>query len=149
MDCPSSVRLRLVHTTVRAVPVLGSDGFVGGPFRFQFPWPSKPCLFRFPWFFRFVVSFFCWCVSPFFSRDFKGSAEREILAFCGASLPFCQKQQGLAVPVSASEKRIRWFRFCFWFLEKQFRRFRFPVAVRFLSHPGINLISIEFTLQLH
>ena len=35
---------------------------------------------------------FSFCVFPFFSRDFKGSAEREILVFFGASLLFAKKK---------------------------------------------------------
>ena len=39
------------------------------------------------------------------------------------------------VPASVPGKWFRRFRFRFWFREKRFRRFRFPVPVRFLSHP--------------
>ena len=43
--------------------------------------------------FRFSLSFLC--VFPFFSKDFRGSAKRRTLAFCGASLLLKKKKQGL------------------------------------------------------
>ena len=63
--------------------------------------PDPPILafFCFPRFFRFAVFLAFLCVSRFFSRDFRGSAGREILAFFGASLLFCQKSKDWRVRV--------------------------------------------------
>ena len=60
--------------------------------------PSNPCFFRFPRFCRFAVfPFFFLCISALSSKDFKGSAERTILAFFLGVPLFCppQKKQGL------------------------------------------------------
>ena len=59
-------------------------------------WPSNPCFFRFPRFFSFCGFPCCFVRSrALFSKDFKGSAEREILFFFRGSSLFCQKKQGL------------------------------------------------------
>ena len=61
----------------------------------KLPWPSNPCFFRFLSLFRFAVLLAFLRVFPFFSRDFKGSAAREILASFGASSLSLPKKQGL------------------------------------------------------
>ena len=63
-----------------------SAEFPQKPFpNYPIPWPSNPCFFRFPYFFRFPISLACLCVFPFFSKDFRGSAKRKTLAFFGVS----------------------------------------------------------------
>ena len=57
--------------------------------------PRGPCFFRFPRFFRSAVFLAFLCVFALFSKDFKGSAGRKILAFFGASSLFLPKKQGL------------------------------------------------------
>ena len=62
--------------------------------------PIYPDLQSLPFLFSLIFWFcgypcFFFCVFPFFSRDFRSSAEREILASFGASLLFVPKKQGL------------------------------------------------------
>ena len=60
-------------------------------------WYANPCFFRFPCFFCFAIFLAFLCVFPFFSRDFKGSAERKVLAVFGGSSLFKQKSRDWTV----------------------------------------------------
>ena len=61
-----------------------------------------------------------------------GGSSAQVVFLC-----FSTVQQGgtVPVPVLVPGKGFWRFRFRFRFWEKRFRRFRFPVPVRFLSHP--------------
>ena len=70
----------------------------------------QPLLFSFSFFFvalRFSLLFLCFF--PFFSRDFKGSAEREILVFFRGVLAFLPKKKGLEGQGSLSKFTGEWF----------------------------------------
>ena len=72
------------------------------------PRPDPPILvfFVFFAFFRFAVFLAFFGVFPFFSKDFKGSAERKILAFFGGSSLFLPKKAGdWSVRVSQGPKK--------------------------------------------
>ena len=56
---------------------------------------GNPRFFRFPRFFCFAVFLVFLCVFALFSKDFKASAGRKILAFFGGSSLFLPKKQGL------------------------------------------------------
>ena len=66
-----------------------------------------------------------------------GSSTKRVFLCFGIFL----KERTVPVPFSVPGKRFRRFRFRFRFREKRFWRFRFPVLVRFLSHPAIALMD--------
>ena len=61
------------------------------PLACRSPDPPFSSLFSFSSLFCFAVFLAFLCVFALFSKDFKGSAGRKILAFFGASSLFCQK----------------------------------------------------------
>ena len=67
----------------------------------HYPDPPILAFFRFPCFFRFPIFLAFSCVFPSFSKDFRGSAKRETLAFFGEKpLLFRKKSKGWRVRVS-------------------------------------------------
>ena len=61
--------------------------------------PPILAFLHFPCRFRFVIFLALLRVFPFFPKDFKGSAEGELLAFVGGSLLFCLKSKDWRVRV--------------------------------------------------
>ena len=59
------------------------------------PDPPILCFFRFPCFFCFPIFLAFSCVFPSFSKDFRGSAKRETLAFLGKNPCFFEKKGGV------------------------------------------------------
>ena len=57
-------------------------------------------------------------------------------------------ERTVPVPVSVPGKRFRRFWFRVRFLRKRFRRFRFPVSVRFLRRPARKIPSLNYCLLI-